>query len=479
MISPAEYDVIVIGSGPAGHRAAIQSAKAGNKVLVVDRREFKPGGVSLHTGTIPSKTLREAVLYIKGLRRKYVYGSSRYSRERVRMDDLTEKVNSILEYEIKVIENQFKKNGINIIYGEASFIDKNNISVKSSDRGKQGLFYGDKFVIATGTSPRRPKDIRFDHSVIFDSDFIFSSKNRRKELPESLIVYGSGVIGTEYAGMFAALGCNVSIIDRHPSVFPFLDKDIVELLVKFYKDLGVKFYLGKEYEKIGVDNSGKAKLITKDGSEFEAEALLFSKGRFPAIEKLNLKNSDVKLNDNGTIKVDRCFRTSIENIYACGDVIGFPALASTSAEQGRLAGRYLSGLDSECGIDESYPFAIYSIPELSSIGFTEQELIKGKIPYLVGTGYYYEAAKAAISGDDRGALKLLFHPETKKLHGIHIIGEQAAEIVHIGQIVMELDGTIDYFISNIFNYPTWAELYRVAALNGLNRLKNFKRKNIS
>lgn len=477
--SKNKYDVIIIGSGPSGHRAAIQSAKAGKKVLVIDKRAYKPGGVSLHTGTIPSKTLREAVLYIKGLRRKYVYGSSRYSRETVEMDDLMEKVGSILKYEIKVIENQFRKNGIDIKYGIASFIDENSISIKQSESEEPLIIRGEKFIIATGTIPRRPENIPFDHYVIYDSDFIFSSYNKRKKLPKSLIVYGAGVIGTEYAGMFAALGCDVTIIDRHTSLFPYIDKDIVSLLKNFYEDLNVKFELGQEYEKIEVDETGNGILITIEGRKFEADAILFSKGRTPATEELKIEKAGVEINKNGSIRVNNCFKTVNDDIYACGDVIGFPALASTSAEQGRLAARNLIGLDKECKFDESYPFAIYSIPELSAIGLTEQELEKRNIPYMVGNAYYYEVAKAAISGDDRGALKILFHPETKKIFGVHIIGEQAAEIIHIGQIAMELDGIIDYFVSNIFNYPTWAELYRVAALNGLNRLKNINRNSTS
>lgn len=467
----SSYDVVVIGSGPAGQKAAIQSSKIGKKVLVVDKRVYKPGGVSLHTGTVPSKTLREAVLYLKGLKRKYVYGSSRYSREMVELYDLTEKVNSILNYEIKVIENQFRRNGIDILYGEASFVDREKISIKSEETKKTEIVSGTDFVIATGTIPRRPKDIEFDQSVVYDSDFIFAADNKREKLPESLIVYGAGVIGTEYSGMFAALGCDVTIIDRHKSIFPYIDNDIVNLLKRFYEDLNVKFELGKEYKKISRLNSGEGEVITVDGSVYRAEAILFSKGRSPAVSTLQLENAGVELNSNGTIKVDKCLRTTADHIFACGDVIGFPALASTSAEQGRLAARYLSGMDKNCRIDESYPFAIYSIPELSSIGLTEKELIEKNIPYEAGIAYYYEIAKAAISGDDRGALKILFHPQTKKIHGIHIIGDQAAEIIHIGQIVMEFDGTIEYFVSNIFNYPTWAEAYRVAAFNGLNRLK--------
>lgn len=470
-----KYEIAVIGSGPSGQRAAIQSAKAGKKIVVIDNRIQKPGGVSLHTGTIPSKTLREAVLYLKGLKRKYVYGSSRFSRSKVELQDLTEKVESILSYEIKVIERQFKRNNVDVFYGDASFIDKNNIIVKDEDGNTLSRIDSEKFIIATGTNPRRPDDINFDHNVIFDSDFIFSGKSMLKELPHSLLVYGAGVIGTEYAGMFAALGCDVSMIDSHAEMFPFLDSDVVDLIKTFFKELGVKFYLNEKYKMIRVTSEGNGEILTESGKSYKADAILFSKGRIPATGSLNLEEIGVETGSRGTINVNEKYQTSVENIYACGDVIGFPALASTSSEQGRLAARFAIGLGVDSSIENNFPFAIYSIPEISSIGKTEQELKKEGIPYEKGIAYYYEIAKAAISGDDRGALKILFNKETKKILGIHIIGEQAAEIIHIGQVVMSMGGTIDFFINNIFNYPTWAETYKVAALNGINRLN--KRKN--
>jgi len=465
------YEIAVIGSGPSGQRAAIQAAKAGKKVVVIDNRIRKLGGVSLHTGTIPSKTLREAVLYIKGLKRKYVYGSSRVQREQIGLTDLTEKVDSILNYEIKVIERQFRRNGVDVIYGEAVFTDRYHLNIKGPEGETVDRLDADKFIIAAGTRPRTPDDINFDYEVIFDSDFIFSNKSRIKKLPRSLIVYGAGVIGTEYGGMFAALGCEVIVVDSHRDMFPFIDRDIVALLKKFYIDLGVKFNFEETYKDLIVTESGRGKLITESGKSFEADVILFSKGRTPATEGLNLEGIGVDTGNRGTIKVNTSFQTSVGNIYACGDVIGFPALASTSSEQGRQAARFSIGLDSEPGIDENFPFAIYSIPELSSIGKTVQDLEKENVPFETGISYYNEIAKAAISGDDRGALKILFDPSTKRILGIHIIGEQAAEIIHIGQVVMKLGGNLDFFIKNIFNYPTWAEAYRVAAFNGLNKLK--------
>ncbi len=468
----SRYEIVVIGSGPAGQRAAIQSAKLGKKVVVIDNRISKLGGVSLHTGTIPSKTLREAVLYIKGLKRKYVYGSTKYNRSEIKLKDLTEKVDSILEYEVKVIERQFKRNGIDVIYGNAVFKDRFSINVIDAEGTIIKSIQAKKFIVATGTLPRRPSDINFDHEVIFDSDFIFSRKSKIKKLPKSLIIYGAGVIGTEYAGMFAALGCNVTVIDSHNSLFPFLDRDVVDLMIKFYTDLGVSFNLGETYKIIEISKEGEGKLVTENSNEYKADMILFSKGRTPAVDNLNLDKIGVDIGNRKTIKVNEEYQTSVENIFACGDVIGFPALASTSSEQGRKAARAALGIIKDPHIPDNFPFAIYSIPEISSIGRTTQELERDNVPFESGIAYYNEIAKAAISGDDRGALKILFDPSTKKILGIHIIGEQAAEIIHIGQVVLTLNGTLDFFIKNIFNYPTWAEAYRVAAFNGLNKLKS-------
>ncbi|MCK4760867.1 MAG: Si-specific NAD(P)(+) transhydrogenase [Candidatus Aminicenantes bacterium] len=470
-ICRVDYDFAVIGSGPGGQRAAIQFAKKGKKTIVIDRREYKLGGVSLHSGTIPSKTLREAVLYLKGMRRRKVYGASRRFEGKITLKDLLERVEVILTYELKVIESQFKRNGVDVMYGQASFLDRNTIAVENRNGQKIAEIKAGKIVLATGTVPRHPDDVPFDYRVIFDSDFIFTTKNKIKSLPETLIVYGAGVIGSEYAFMFAALGCKVRLIDSHEDIFPFLDKDIVAVFKGEMEKLGIAMSMGKKYKKISLTPAGKGRLETVDGTVVEADAILFSKGRLPCIRELESKRIGLELSERGLVKVDETYRTSVDNIYACGDVIGFPALASTSAEQGRVAARYALGLESKYHKPELFPFAIYTIPEMSSIGSTEQELTAKQVPYIKAAAKFNEIAKAAIAGDDTGLLKILFHPESREILGVHIIGDQAAEIVHIGQAAMALKGKLDFFINNVFNYPTWAEAYKTAALKGFNILK--------
>jgi len=471
MVLKKKYDMAVIGSGPAGIRAAIQCAKKGKKVVVIDRRELKLGGVSLHTGTIPSKTLREAVLYLKGMRRRKIYGESRRFNDNITLNDLLERVDVILDHELKVINTQLNKNGVDTIYGQASFSDAHNLEIKNRWGEITAAINADTFFIATGTIPRHPDDVPFDFKAILDSNFVFSHKNRVEKLPRSLIVYGAGVIGSEYAAMFAALGANVWLVDSYKELFPFMDRKIVSVLREHMEQMGMKILLGQSYTEISTTADGQARLVTENGIVLEADALLFSKGRIPCVDPLNLDLIGVETTDRKLIKVDDQFRTSVSHIYACGDVIGFPALASTSAEQGRLAARHALGLEPESH-PELLPLAIYTIPEMSSIGKTEQQLTEENIPYEKGLAYYYEISKATIAGDDTGLIKILFNPESRELLGIHIIGDQAAEILHIGQMVMTFNGKLDTFINNVFNYPTWAEGYKIAALNGINRLKS-------
>lgn len=466
-----KYDVAVIGSGPAGQRAAIQCAKKGKKIVIIDRREYKLGGVSLHSGTIPSKTLREAVLYLKGIRRKKIYGKSHRFDEEITLADLMERVEIILTFELKIIESQLRRNQVDVLYGQASFIDAHTLEVTNRHGEITDEIYADKIIIATGTVPRHPADIQFDYKTIFDSNFIFSSKSQINQLPKSLIVYGAGVIGSEYAAMFAALGCQVWLMDSHPSLFPYLDKKIVALLQEHMEGLHVSLMMEQNYKTIETTPEGKARIETHEGSVVEADAILFSKGRLPCVEPLNLEKIGVAMTDRKIIKVNETYQTSVEHIYACGDVIGFPALASVSAEQGRVAARYALGLEIKHHKPELFPIAVYTIPEIAAIGKTEQQLQKEQLPYQKGLAYFSEVAKAAIVGDDSGALKILFHPETMEILGVHIIGDQAAEIIHIGQLVMAFNGKLDSFVQNVFNYPTWAEAYKVAALNGFNRLQ--------
>ena len=470
MVLKKRYDAAVIGSGPAGVRAAVQCAKKGKKVVVIDRREYKLGGVSLHTGTIPSKTLREAVFYLKGMRRRKIYGKSRRFDDNIRLEDLLERVDVILSHELKIINSQLNANGVDVIYGQASFAGNHTLEVINRWEDPIAIITADIIFIATGTIPRHPEDVPFDFKTILDSNFIFSHKSKVEKLPGSLIVYGAGVIGSEYAAMFAALGSKVWLMDNHKQLFPFVDRKIITVLREQMEQMGIKIMLGTGYKEMSVTPGGSGRIVTDDGTVVEADAILFSKGRVPCVDPLNLDKIGVELTERKCIRVDEHYRTTVENIYACGDVIGFPALASTSAEQGRLAARFSLNLKAESH-PELLPVAIYTIPEISLIGKTEQQLIGENIPYEKGLAYYYEISKAAISGDDTGLIKILFHPGTRRLLGVHIIGDQAAEILHIGQLLMAFNGTIDYFIRNVFNYPTWAEGYKIAALNGLNRLK--------
>lgn len=465
------YKVVIIGSGPAGQRAAIQCAKKNVSTLVIDRRSYKLGGVSLHSGTIPSKTLREAVLYLRGIRRKKIYGPSKRFKEIIKLGDLMERVETILSYEMRVLESQFKGGGVDTLYGQASFIDPHTLRVEDRDDNHIATIKAEKIIIATGTIPRHPDDVPFDYETILDSNFIFSSKSKLDKLPKTLIVYGAGVIGSEYAAMFAALGCNVHLVDSHSSMFPFMDRDIVGFLENHMKQLNMSFSMGKEYKKIDIAPSGKARLETTDGCVFEGDALLFSKGRIPCVEPLNSQAAGFEIGRRGLINVNERYQTNVDHIYACGDVIGFPALASTSSEQGRIAARYALDLEVKDHHPDLFPLAIYTIPEISAIGKTEQDLEKENISYIKCQAYYKEVAKAAIVGDDTGMLKILFHPETREIQGVHIIGDQAAEIIHLGQLALTVKEKIDFFIKNVFNYPSWAEAYKVAALRGFNKIE--------
>lgn len=463
------YDLIVIGSGPAGQRAAITAARAGKRVLVVDRRDHKLGGVSLHTGTIPSKTLREAVLYIKNIRRKNLYGPSRYERGQISLQDLLSRVQTILAYELRVIETQFDRHRIETRYGTAAFISPHEIEIRPWGEQAAIQARADHFVIATGTVPREPDDIPFDYQTIFNSNFIFSHKSRLEYLPQNLIVYGAGVIGSEYALMFGALGCKVWLVDNQPDIFPFIDFEIRDLLKQYLDECNVTTLTNAPYRQI-MRQDDQACLVLEDGREIRADVLLFSKGRQPCTEPLNLDRIGIERAKGGTIAVNETYQTNLPHIYAAGDVIGFPALASTSAEQGRVAASHLLGKPVIGSRPELFPVAIYTIPEFSYIGKTEQELQRENRVYLSGTAQYRDVAKAAISGDDRGLLKILFCPETHEVFGIHVIGDQAAEIIHIGQMLMTTHNHLDFLIENVFNYPTWAEAYKLAAQNGLDKL---------
>lgn len=464
-----EFDFVVIGAGPAGYRGAIEAAQTGAKTALIDRRP-RVGGVSLHAGTVPSKTLREAIMYLCGTRQRYFYGADYKPQQEIKLKDLQLRVDAVLRKEMKIMDGRLQSSGIELINGQASFEDEHTLIISTLEDGPVEKIVAKKFLIAVGTVPRHPDEISFDQEVIFDSNFIFSSKNKLKELPKSLIVVGAGVIGTEYACMFAQLGCKVWLVDRRKELFRFLDHDIYDQLLISLSQTGVQLRLEDDFGKISRTPDNRARVEMPGSSALEADAVLFAMGRTPCTFTLNLENTKVVTQKYGTIEVDDHYQTAEEHIYAAGDVIGFPALASTGAEQARRAVHHCLQ-SKKRPKNNPFPFAIYSIPEISMIGQTEQELIKNETPYAQGLAFYRDLPKGAIVGDVNGALKILFHRETKKILGIHMIGELAAELLHIGSVAMNMGATIDVFTENVFNFPTLAEAFRVAAWNGIEQLE--------
>jgi NAD(P) transhydrogenase len=457
-----EYDLIVIGSGPAGLRAAIQAAKYGKRVAVIERREIV-GGTCMNTGTIPSKTMREAVLHFSGYNYQGIYGVSYRVKERVTMADLGFRVQQVVKTEVDVTQAQLSRNGIDVIYGLASLLDSTHVRV-TSVRG-QSDFLAPFLVIATGTRPAVSSSVPINGRNIINSDQIWHIP----EVPKTLIVVGGGVIGVEYACMFAVLGVRVILVEKRPRLLEFADSEMVEALSYHLRDQRVTMRLNEEVDTVEEmpDNGVVANL--KSRKRISGDALLYAVGRQGNVDDLNLSAAGLEADSRGRIAVDAEFRTRQPNIFAVGDVIGFPSLASVSMEQGRLAAAHAFG-KAVATNPAAYPYGIYTIPEISFIGKTEEQLTDEDVPYEVGLAYYRETARGQIRGDTTGRLKLIFHRETRALLGVHIIGEGAAELLHIGQAVLILNGTIDYFIDTVFNYPTLAECYKAAAFNGVNKL---------
>jgi NAD(P) transhydrogenase len=455
------FDLIVIGSGPGGQRAAIQAAKAGKRVAMIEKQSV--GGVCINTGTIPSKTMREAVLHLSGYYEQNFYGANHQVNENVTMADLNFRVQHVIETEVAVIQDQLKHNGIEMLRGVGSFSDAHHVRVENSNGF--GEFEARYFVIATGTKPAANPKVPVNGRNIIDSDQILSMP----QIPKTLIVVGGGVIGVEYACIFATLGVRVIIVEMRPRLLEFADNEMVEALTYHMRDHRVTLRLNEEVESVEELPDGKvaANLVSK--KRVNADALLYAVGRQGNIEKLNLAAAGIAADDRGRIKVDADYRTSQPHIFAVGDVIGFPSLASVSMEQGRIAAARAFGLDVHTD-PAGYPYGIYTIPQISFIGKTEEQLTREDVPYEVGVAYYREIARGQITGHTDGRLKLLFHRETLELLGVHIFGEDAAELLHIGQAVMLLKGKITYFVNTVFNYPTLAECYKAAAFNGLNRL---------
>jgi NAD(P) transhydrogenase len=456
------YDLIVIGSGPGGQRAAIQGAKAGKRVAMVEK-QMSVGGVCINTGTIPSKTMREAVLHLSGFYDKSFYGTNHNNKDAVTMADLNFRVQHVVENEVGVIQNQLKRNGVELLHGTGKFTDSHHIRVENSNGF--GEYEAEYVVLATGTKPAANPKVPINGRNIINSDQILSMP----QIPKTLIVVGGGVIGVEYACMFATLGVRVIIVEKRPRLLEFADTEMVEALTYHMRDQRATLRLNEEVESVEELPEGKvaANLVSK--KRIIADALLYAVGRQGNVESLGLSAAGIESDDRGRIKVDPDYRTSQPHVFAVGDVIGFPSLASVSMEQGRIAAARAFGLNVHTD-PAGYPYGIYTIPQISFIGKTEEQLTDADVPYEVGVAYYREIARGQISGHTDGRLKLLFHRETLELLGVHIFGEDAAELLHIGQAVFTLKGKVTYFINTVFNYPTLAECYKTAAFNGLNRL---------
>ena len=463
-----DYDLVVIGSGPSGQRAAIQAAKLGKSVAIIERARTV-GGICVNYGTIPSKTFREAVLHLSGYRERGIYGSSYRVKQEITIDDLLYRVQQVVRSEIDVIRNQMTRNRVELIEATATFLDPHLIELTTEGRHGKRQITARKVVIACGTEAARDTHIPFDGQRVFTSDDVLGLER----LPRSIIVVGAGVIGIEYATMFAALGVRVTVVDKRPTLLPFLDHEISAALTYVVQQSNVTMRLGEEVAEIDVI-SGVSKPVEvrlKSGKVLHAEAALYSIGRVGATERLQLGNAGVQADDRNRIPVNEHFQSNVEHVYAVGDVIGFPSLASTSYEQGRAAARHAFGLrnDHEGGIG-LFPYGIYTVPEISTIGKSEDELTAAGIAYEIGKANYREISRGQIIGDRTGLLKIIFSPESRQLLGVHIMGEGASELIHIGQVLMAHNGKIDYFADAVFNFPTLAECYKTAALDGLNRL---------
>jgi NAD(P) transhydrogenase len=456
------YDLVVIGSGPAGQKGAIAAAKLGKRVAIIDRKEMI-GGVCLHTGTIPSKTLREAILYLSGFGQRAFYGSDYSVKQEISVADLAFRVQAVLAKELEVVRSQLKRNGVATIHGTARFLDPGTVEVQTEDGAI--LLRGGHFLIACGTRPATSPTIPLDGRRVLDSDQFL----RAERLPRELIVVGAGVIGLEYASMVTALNIKVTIIEARPTVLDFVDREMIEALSYFMRQRGATFRLGEKVVSVGSDERGRVTANLESGKQVHGEALLYSVGRQANADLLQLSAAGLAADERGRLEVNAHFQTDVPHIYAAGDVIGFPSLASTSMEQGRLASCHMFGAACESRT-EFLPYGVYTIPEISMVGKTEEELTAAKVPYEVGRSKFSELAKGQMLGDEVGMLKILFHPKTLKLLGVHAIGERAAEIIHIGQAVLALGGTMEYFRDTTFNYPTMAEAYKVAGLDGLNKL---------
>jgi len=460
------FDLIVIGSGPAGQKAAIAASKLRKRVAVVERKQML-GGVCVHTGTIPSKTLREAVLYLTGFRQRSFYGRDYVLKEDISVQDLSFRVQTLIARETAVVRSQFSRNQVQYFEGVGRFRDSYTIEVKGEDEGAAPLLLrADCILIACGTRPAHSPSVPLDGQRILDTDDLRQVRN----LPREVIVVGGGVIGLEYTSILAALKVKVTLVEQRPTLLDFVDRQIMDALCYHLSEGGVTLRLGEKVAKVGIDpDRDRVFAELQSGKTVHGDRLLYAVGRQANTDLLNLEAAGLKADERGKLQVNENLQTEVSHIYAAGDVIGFPALASTSAEQGRLASSHMFGQASSQTPD-LVPYGIYTIPEISMVGKTEQQLTAARIPYEIGIAKYEDVARSQMMGDQSGMLKLLFDPGTRTLLGVHAMGEAATEHIHIGQAVLSYGGAIDYFRDSVFNYPTIAEAYKIAALDGFNRL---------
>jgi NAD(P) transhydrogenase len=463
----AKYDLTVIGSGPSGQRAAVAASKMKKRVVVVESKSVV-GGVCINTGTIPSKTMREAVLHLSGYNYRSVYGMNYRVKERITVADLAFRVQAVIKTEVDVTEAQLSRNGIDIVHGIAKFVDPHQVHVQGPQTDT--TLESDRVIVAVGTKPAISSRVPINGRTIINSDQVLDLP----ELPKSMIVVGGGVIGVEYACMFAILGVRVTLIEKRNKLLEFADQEIVEALSYHLRDSRVTMRLGEEVASVEELPDGTVVANLESKKRVSGDALLYAVGRQGNVDDLNLTAAGIEADNRGRIPVNEHYQTKVEHIFAVGDVVGFPSLASVSMEQGRIAAARAFGDCNTTSNPSFYPYGIYSIPEISFIGKTEEQLTDEDVPYEVGMAFYRETARGQIRGDTTGRLKLIFHRDTRKLLGVHIIGDDASELVHIGQTVMIMGGTVEYFIDTVFNYPTLAECYKAAAFNGLGRLHRYQ-----
>ncbi|MEW5851099.1 MAG: Si-specific NAD(P)(+) transhydrogenase [Myxococcota bacterium] len=469
MSTPRNYDLVVIGSGPAGEKGAAQAAYFGKRVCMVEKAR-QVGGASLNTGTLPSKTLRESALTLTGLRDRGFHGASAEIRRQVSVGEFMYRKRFVVERERERIERNIERHEIDLVYGTATFLDAHTVEVKRRSGGSERIS-GDYFLVATGSHPYRPPNIPFDDREVFDSDTILDIDR----IPTSMAVVGGGVIGCEYASVFAALGPKITLIENRDRLLPFLDREIGDVLHRALEGLGVNILLEEELESCTIEGKEDVKCVLKSGRTLTTDKLLWAQGRMGSTGSLNLEKLGIKTNKRGQVEVNGSYQTALPHIYAAGDVIGIPALASTSMEQARVAMCHAFGIAYKQKVSETLPFGLYTIPEVSYVGLSEETAHEQKLDALVGRARFRDNARGQIIGDTEGMLKLVFEAATGKLLGVHIIGERATELIHVGSLAVSKGGTIHDFIDMVFNFPTLSEAYKYAAYDGLQAMQRWQK----